>query len=583
MQNHCGQHLQNRLLHLSLQITGHKSGHVNPRYNNFNDFKRLAELKNLDDVLNVASLKSHHAKYSEYRFGLEDCIEMAQKDYNNLVDILNIEINGKKIFTIDDVKILADYKASDINALAQIKQAGSNDAYLNLDQIKSILETRKESNSDMPMDYFVDQFEYYLNLKTKSGKIIFDGRKGRMDEFDVINYMASLPEVSKEATSMRMLTQMVQDEVIDAHMLKYMPKEGKLNPLISEEIQLFFDAYLNNIPFDDVLVPNYSSIADASATVKTGDVFNIEGEKNIYIKNEDGTTTKLEINKELYCSLFPPVERYATTQNAIGNCWQINGFNSILRDPRERINLLKCFKQDGNDIIVKFPNGKLDEIRFVNGKLPEGTDMKYYSEGALGINFLEYAQAKEMQKDAIDAVVDELKHQISIANNEYDLQFCTQQLTTFTQYVETYKDKIFIDKNGHLQKDKIDNPTFDLAITEFRRGGRSNKVWDLLGYEKSACLVKSNSDDLLVMNLLLDSPELFDEHIVGWASGGVGESPILDAKGIVSGHAYWLKQNLDDNGNVINYSVLNPWGILETDLTREEVIKLGQAFYIGKR
>ena len=45
-------------------------------------------------------------------------------------------------------------------------------------------------------------------MTTKSGKLVFNGH-GDKTFVEVVDYMASLPEVSKEATAMRMLTELV--------------------------------------------------------------------------------------------------------------------------------------------------------------------------------------------------------------------------------------------------------------------------------------------------------------------------------------------------------------------------------------
>lgn len=426
------------------------------------------------------------------------------------------------------------------------------------------------------LNKFMEKYDYYSELTDKNGNRIFNGRNGRMDEASVLGYMASLPDASKEATAVRQLTSLVQDGQVSAHTLKYLPQEGHINPLITQDVRTFYDAYLNHIPLNDVLVPTRESLGD-TADLATGDVFEVKGDKNIYIKNQDGTTTQLQMDKATYCKLFPPIERYASTQNNIGNCWQITGFNGLMREPTERRTVLETIKQDGNDIVIHFPNGKLDEIRFKDGKLPDGLNPKFYSEGALGINMLEYAQGCDMQKDVIDNKYNNLQAKLKTATTERERNLIIDQLAQLS--TEDFS-KIILGGKVYFQKSK-NHSGFDFASTSFRNLGSTTWVWSLLGYKNITELstIKQENET----RTFLTNPENFKTKIVSIGTRGRGEIEVNQKKGIYSGHAYWIRPNIDASGKIKDYELLNPWGIAETTLTLDEVIKYGRSLAMADK
>ena len=494
---------------------------------------------------------------------LNDMLEFSKFDSDKVIDMVQAYVDASE---------QQIYWAKDFSPEATIRIG-----FLGMSDIAKAIETIEMNGSEVSGQKFFEDYAHYSELTDKFGNRIFDGRNGRMNEKEVLTYMASLPETSKEATAMRMLTSLVQDGQVGAHTLKYLPREGHINPLIADDVRLFYEAHLNNIPLNDVLVPTVKSIGDIS-NLNIGDVFEVAGEKNIYIKNREGKPTQLQMDKATYCKLFPPIERYATTQNSIGNCWQITGFNGLLRDPVERLSVLETIKQDGNDIVIKFQNGKIDEIRFYNGELPEGADYQFYSEGALGVNLLEFAQAREIHRDEVDIFFETAEDGIKSAKSEGERQYWEEQLARLTETFEDNPDNLvvyvedgkYVYNNDYMGK-------FDFRVTEHRDGGNEYKVWELLGYETGAAEKVSDRQMDLV------NPKFFEENIVGLGSGGHGERDIRRDKGIVSGHAYRVRPNIDENGVIVNYEVLNPWGICESTVTLSELMKYYDQIYIGKR
>lgn len=587
-----------------------KDGHTHKRFS-LADIYDLANY-NVDDVVKLGELKWNGTKNPLFNaYQIATLLELGNTD--KIVRLLKIRTNepGESCFGLNQIKTLLDKNIEDIEKLANHKfKYIKNGKYLTLDTrqivqlsnydvdtaIKTcqrvldnyskyspninlfnvalqILETEKATGEKSAPQHQAEMYKYYSELTDKDGNRIFNGRNGRMDEHEVLMYMSNLPESSKEATAVRMLTSLVQDGQVGAHVLKYLPKEGHINPLIAEDVRLFYDAYLNNIPLNDILVPTRQSLSDIS-DVKTGDVFEVAGEKNIYIKTSDGKSVQLQMDKATYCKLFPPVERYATTQNDIGNCWQITGFNGILRDPVERLSVLETIRQDGDDIVIRFQNGRLGDIRFKNGELPKGADPKYYSEGALGINLLEYSQGLELQKETVDREYAYLYDELKNADTEEKRNQTIAKLNQVSQTL--YKSKDYL---GRTEYREAGRHGYDFAPTSFRESGCANWTWDLLGYKNA----KDYSYEDYKCRPFLANPESFENHLVGWVTKGMGESEVSSSKGIVSGHVYWLKPNLDETGNIKDYDVINPWGIFETTLSLDEVMYYGKGMYVADK
>lgn len=550
----------------------------------------IVELSKIDDIDKAIELLNIRTNFGgeEQSFGVKQVFNLMDKDLEKVKKISEIEIKRKNSDssmkpTLEEMIALSEFDYNDISDMVTtLSKRQSEFPDWNISRLANALGRMSKQKTEVSAKHFFDMLEYYSGLTTKDGEKIFNGRNGRMNESDVLDYMASLPEVSKEATAVRMLTSLIQDGQVGAHTLKYLPSESKINPLIADDVRLFYEAYLNHIPPEDVLVPTYKSLGK-SADVQVGNVFEVKGEKNIYIKNKDGTSTRLDMDKATYCKLFPPIERFSTTQNAIGNCWQINGFNTIMRDPNERRSVLECIKQDGDDIVIQFPNGKLDEIRFKNGELPEGADKKFYSEGALGINLLEFAQACEMQKTVIDTKISKIQDKMQNIKNPEHKKYWETQIEKLKSAYDSDPNNFFIKENnglfnttysfGHSKGD------YDFGITRFRNGGRSNWTWDLLGYKNAADYLFRTHD----CRKFLSNPESFNKCIVGWISDGQGEQNVRQGKGIVSGHAYWLRANTDEQGSISDYSIVNPWGIVESKLSIEEVMQYGKGIYIADR
>ncbi len=520
-----------------------------------------------------------------------EIFDTLKKLNNNDFNKFNVNNYISQIKNTDDVDTIILLTATnDMRLINTLKQEKYND-YSIADKLL-IAETVSEYN--IPLYQVVNRFDYYNNLKTQDGQNVITNR--RLSRNDNLKYMLGLPEASrldigghrvsqathivseksaKSSTALQELTDLVKDGVVGNHVLAYLPKEGELPPVISKEIHRFYEAYLNHENFDDVLVPRVKSLNE-SLEYKSGEVFEVEGEPKIYIKGANNENIQLDIDKATYCKLFPPIERFSSTQNDIGNCWEVTGFNTIFRNSQERSRVLQYFHQKGDDVVVEFPNSNR---QYSLAGMENQANMDYLSEGSLGFKLLEYADGKELFRERMDKYIFYLTQKINDPSIDSTQRNKLQKdLDDFLNLSADDKNKVYFNKFGDI----IDKPEemYDGGSTYARDGGFSYNVFRRLGY-KNAGFEDFAGDNL---DNLLTNPDSFKKYIMSIDIGGSGMEEEIDlAKGLYSNHAYMLTPNIDPNGKITDYNLLNPWGIVETKLTLEEIKKYGESLQYAER
>lgn len=83
----------------------------------------------------------------------------------------------------------------------------------------------------------------------------------------------------------------------------------------------------------------------------------------------DNNLIPIQLNKATFDKLFPVEERYNISQGRIGDCYFIAELGGYADTPNGRAALYSSFRQEGNDIIIKFPRFNNIEVKFENGKL----------------------------------------------------------------------------------------------------------------------------------------------------------------------------------------------------------------------
>ena len=512
---------------------------------------------------------------------------LSNKDFSKF-DVNNYISQIKNTDDVDTIILLT--ATNDMRLINTLKQ----EKYNNFSIANKLLIAETVSEYNIPLYQVVNRFEYYNNLITPDYQNVIGGRRRRRNSN--LKYMLGLPDASrldigshgftqnshiipeksaKSSTAVQELADLVKDGVVGNHVLSYLPKEGELPPVIAKEIHRFYEAYLNHENFDDVLVPRVKSLNE-SLEYKSGEVFEVEGDPKIYIKGANNENIQLDIDKATYCKLFPPIERFSSTQNDIGNCWEVTGFNTIFRDPKERSRVLQCFHQKGDDVVVEFPNSNR---QYSLAGMKNQAKMAYLSKGSLGFKLLEYADGKEIYRERMDMYIYNLTQKINDPSIDVakrnELQ---KELDDFLNLSVDDKNKVYFDEDGNI----IDKPEemYDGGSTYARDGGFSFELFKRLGY-KNANFEYFAGDNL---DNLLTNPDNFKKYIMSIDIGGEGIEEEIDvAKGLYSNHAYMFTPNVDPNGKITDYNLLNPWGIVETKLTLEEIKKYGYLLEYAER
>lgn len=134
----------------------------------------------------------------------------------------------------------------------------------------------------------------------------------------------------------------------------------------------------NGNPIDDwILNCFFEQNSNFRQKILSGEVANING--HMYV-NDGGHLTKLELSKETFEVLFPVEKRHKINQGGLGDCWLVTSMGALMDSPKGRASIYKMFSQDGNDILVKFPDSD-EPIRFKNGKLNNLAPVSMWMDG----------------------------------------------------------------------------------------------------------------------------------------------------------------------------------------------------------
>lgn len=132
-------------------------------------------------------------------------------------------------------------------------------------------------------------------------------------------------------------------------------------------------------------------------TLPEGDVATI-GDK-LYVNDGSGLV-ELKMTKEKYDELFPLGARFGFSQGKLGDCWFISTLDNNMDLPQSRAALYKLFRQEGDDIFIKFADAD-KEIKFENSQInksPNGKNLR----GAKGLQMIEQAFAIHRNRDYTD-------------------------------------------------------------------------------------------------------------------------------------------------------------------------------------
>ena len=146
-----------------------------------------------------------------------------------------------------------------------------------------------------------------------------------------------------------------------------------------------------------------------------------------------------------------------------------------------------------------------------------------------------------------------------------------------TQFAEDHDGNVSIELIGGGGQVRWGEYTgdFDNAFSLRRNGGISCSLYGRLGYSNSGLIFMNNSSARQSAKSLLSNVDSFDKYIISVDLGGKGQEQLIDLeRGLYSNHAYRiLPGQVNADGTISTFNLINPWGIIETELTSDEVIK----------
>lgn len=118
------------------------------------------------------------------------------------------------------------------------------------------------------------------------------------------NLINAMEKGNVETSNVEMQLALIADNKLTPQTLSHYWKTGKMCDQMEADIDMMYDCYANGKNVDDVYVPNVSSKEEGTKNVKIGDVFQVEGEELIYVKDDEDKSHQLKWIKKLLLKCF---------------------------------------------------------------------------------------------------------------------------------------------------------------------------------------------------------------------------------------------------------------------------------------
>ena len=306
------------------------------------------------------------------------------------------------------------------------------------------------------------------------------------------------------------LFELIKEGKVSANILKNVNANTFLSNRTLKEIRKI----KNGEPFIKQL-SSQNELLNISKYVSNGDVCEFNGK--LYV-NDNGSATEIKLSKEKFEELFPPLSSVAFKQGSLGDCWLVSTLDNFMDLPGGRTALYKLFEQNGDDIYIKFPNGK-KPIKFKNGEVLDasGKQLKGYSSDIpLGIRMIEqaYDVHRYSSYDSDTNIVD-------ISEDFFNIQKLMSNLEEGTQ--------------SEAAKEILGND-FEVVVSWGRNLNNKQKMKDFIikyANEKNTLIFFSTRSDL-----------------------GNDDVILSDKYDLAGNHAYSIKGYNEETGMVY---ITNPW------------------------
>ncbi len=533
-----------------------------------------------------------------------------------MVDISKINTNNK-------INLPKKLTAKEETKPSENVQQEGNSVYPSCDLLRSVVGI--QSNKTQQINHSNEQKQSSINSKQIKQNTISKEKKEEIN-----NYLHSLPFVGKvisayeqdeegatavkglvsamanndvETSNVQMLLELVEEKKVKPDALLYLCNQGIMSDEFENDLDKIYDAHINGIDIKEAFVPTLKSTQEGIKNSNIGDVFSVENEEKIYIKTSDKETKQLDLSKNTYLKLFPPLERFALYQGEAGNCYMLSTLDAINSNPETRERLLSCFHEDGENLNVSLPNSDYTFTMKKNKMPSEIKDFReQYSMGAAGFKILEHVYGQDVQQSLLKEAHEILKDQSQNAKGFFTKRMFKKQLKEFEQELAKNPDNIAIERTIQGQKvswndsigvewQKLDEITskFKRASDYYRgRGGHEEWVMEKFGFEQIDKMFDLNTKNSQTAQNLLFSPENENKYIFTAFSTGngknLGTEGLLDENyGIYTKHSFSVKPKIDKNGNKVLH-VSNPWNSTQSSvMSYEKFAELFTGLIVAKK
>ncbi len=403
---------------------------------------------------------------------------------------------------------------------------------------------------------------------------------------DINNLVKVMEKGSVETSNIEMLFGLVKDGDLSKRTIKFICADGMMSDSMEKDIVMIYEAKADGVDVNDRYVPIRANKEEALSKSEVGDVFAVDGEEKVFIKNKDGEAEQLKMDRDMYLSLFPAAERFASAQNKAGDCYYLSAVNAMMENPNSRARVLQCFEQDGEDVKIKFPYSDYEYVS-EDAKLKETAEKKKLLVGSMGMKLLEHAYGYSKEADAINQyretqakVINELKEQLAATTDsetkkdlEYRLQDQERTAKTFEEdrasenpkmvFQFDSECKIITGNDGvgvFINMDNLAKTTgmYYKSTADYYRaeGGFPENVFNDFGFKASYADFGTPE----AKEMLSHFDDADDYIINGGTKGGKFsfEKKLDRSKSMYSRHAYRIIPFKDKTGKEL-YRVSNPW------------------------
>ena len=427
---------------------------------------------------------------------------------------------------------------------------------------------------------------------------------GKLGIHDISSLKNAIKQGNAQSENVAMLLTLVNEKSVNPKTLKYICKDGMMSDGMEKDIRMIFNARANGIDPKDAYIPHVSSKEEGLSSAQVGDIFEVEGQKNVFIKNREGQAEQLKMDKEMMIKLFPPAERFANAQTYSADCYFVSSVNSMMDNPNSRPYFLQCFEQDGEDIKIKFPSSDF-VYTAKNAQMPKAYKGNFVV-GSVGMKLIEYAygefledrvakQVRDVQGSAIEKLQEKLnstsdtkeKKEIESQIKAYQFvldRFNTDQARKKHEWVvslDDYRNPEMSDSDGVIlrslnQMNTYRKTSYETPGDYYRGdGGYMEDVFLDFGFKETEVYAMEDPK----LEEILTNPDSAKEYIFSGGTKNEGKRNLLRAELIMDrslsmygAHAYRISPSYDEKGNVV-FKVSNPWNSSHNSILTLEQMK----------